>query len=193
MKKLLLALALFATPAFAQEFEVGARHLIVSTSSDDAIEIGESRGFAATAELFVSPRFSTELSAGFINPQATLADGTDLGTLGVNTTALTARWNLAPHALISLFAGAGVAYVRVGNLDDQTDERIEVDFDSEVTYVAEAGARLRLRRARRLALVGTISYMPLKPELNVRRSNVALPKELTLDPMTIGIGATWRF
>jgi outer membrane protein W len=37
------------------------------------------------------------------------------------------------------------------------------------------------------------SSATLKAEPNVRRSNVALPNQLAIDPMTFGLGATWRF
>lgn len=187
--RIVFLLFVIATTASAQQFEIGVRHLIVETGSADNVNIDSARGFAATAEIFVTPHFSSELSASFANPAANLATpDVDLGTLGLQTTALTARWNAG-----AFFVGAGGAVVSIGNLDDQTGDAIEVDFDREITFVAEAGARLRLRRVPHLAAIVVVSYMPLTAELNVRRANVTLPAELSLDPLVIGVGASWRF
>jgi outer membrane protein W len=195
MKRLAVLVAfLVAVPLAAREFEAGVRHVIVTTGDTGELDVKLSRGFAATAELyFLSHRFSTELSATFVNPEAIFANEVDLGTLGLQTTALTGRWNLRPESHLTFFVGAGPALVTIGNLDDQFDDKVEIDFDSELTVVGEAGLRYRLPAAPRVALVVTVAYMPLEPEPNVRRSNIALPQRLGIDPMTFGIGATWRF
>jgi outer membrane protein W len=152
-----------------------------------------------TGELFLTRRFSTELSATFVNPEAILfpshppPNDVDLGTLGLQTTALTARWNFRTEARLSAFAGAGAALVTIGNLDDQFGDAVDADFDSEPTFLAEAGLRFRPRRAPRLSLNATLSYMPLTATPIVHKTNVALPRELSLDPITFGVGATWRF
>ena len=187
MKRLAVLIAFVASAAAAQDFELGMRHLVVNTGSTGELDIASSRGFAATAELFVTPRFSTELSASFTNPEA-MAGDVDLGTLGLQTTALTARYHLGP-----VFVGAGGALVTIGNLDDQSGEEIDVQFDRELAPVVEAGLRLHLRRIPRLAGILTVIYMPLTAEPDVRRTNVALPEEVALDPLTVGFGASWRF
>ena len=178
MKSFLLV-AFLATSAFAQDFEVGMRHLIVTTGDTGDLELPMSRGFAATAEVFFTPRVSTELSVSFVNPEATYRD-VDLGTLGLQTTALTARWNYG-----FVFVGAGGALVTIGNLDDQLGDEIEVEFDREIAPVVEGGLRVRIGRISGLLLV---SYMPLTAE-----PNVPFPDELSIDPLTVGIGASWRF
>jgi outer membrane protein W len=191
MRRLVLLAAFFAcTTAAAQEIEAGLRHLIVNTGSTGDLEVPASRGFAGTLEVFITPRFSAELSQSFVNPTAMYRD-LDLGTLGLESTALTARWNFAPAARLSAFAGAGAAFVKIGNLDDQFGDEIDVEFDSELAPIAEAG--LRLRVVPRLAAVLLVSYMPLAVTPNVRRTNVPLPGELGLDPVTVGVGASWRF
>jgi outer membrane protein W len=193
MKRLaVLAALLIALPLAAREFEAGVRHVIVTTGDTGDLDVKLSRGFAATGEVyFLRHRFSTELSATFVNPEAIFADEVDLGTLGLQTTALTARWNMRPESHLTFFVGAGPALVTIGNLDDQFDDEVEIDFDSELTVVGEAG--LRYRVIPRLALVLTVAYTPVKATPNVRRSNITLPRQLAIDPMTFGIGATWRF
>src|SRR6185436_5354573 len=69
---LLLSLAI---PLHAADLELGIRHLSMTAMGDSAfdggkLEIVTSRGFGATAEVFWTPRVSTQLAATFLNPAA---------------------------------------------------------------------------------------------------------------------------
>ena len=198
--RLVAALLFLATTAAAQTFEVGLQHVaVVTTGETGDLDVPLSRGFAVSGELFFTPRFSTALTATFVNPEAILfpsnppPNDVDLGTLGLQTTALTARWNYRADARLSIFAGTGIALVTIGNLDDQFGDDVEADFDAELTFLAEGGVRFRPRRVPRLALNVTASYTPLSAEPKVRKTNVPLPAELELNPVTFGVGASWRF
>lgn len=195
-----LFIAFLALPAAAQTFEVGLQHVAVITTGETGdLDVPLGRGFAVSGELFFTPRFSTALAATFVNPEAILfpsnppPNDVDLGTIGLQTTALTARWHCRSEARFSVFAGAGIARVTIGNLDDQFGDDVEADFDAELTFLAEGGVRFRPRLVPRLALNVTASYTPLSAEPNVRKTNVPLPAELELNPLTIGVGASWRF
>lgn len=189
-----LVFAFIAVSAHAQ-FEAGIDHVVVLTGESGELDVPLARGFAARGEWFFSPRVSAQLSATFINPEAILfpASGgdVDLGTLGLNTYAIGARWHFRPEQRFAFFAGAGTALVQIGNLDDQFDDEVEADFDNETALFVEGGVRYRFRP--RIFVTLTAAYMPLTATPNVRKTNVALPDEIDLDPITIGVGAAWRF
>lgn len=179
MKRVILLL-LFACPAFGADFEAGIRHVIVLTSDDVT---STSRGFAATGEVFWGERLSTQFFASFVNPEAIFGD-VDLGTLGLDVYSAMLRYHLG-----RFYAGGGVAFVAIGDLDDQFGDAAEATFGSEVTFVAEAGARFRLF-PRVFVDVGA-SYMPLTAEAESSRGDV--PLELAIDPVTVSAGLSYRF
>ena len=197
----LFLLAFLAMPLAAADLELGIRHVLAQPLGDSGdLDIGMSRGFGASAEVFWSGRFSTMAAASFVNPEAVLRpstpppDAVDLGTLGLDVYSLTARWHIAPSRRLSGFAGAGGALVQIGNLDDQFGDAFEADFDSEPTFLVEGGLRYRVRPSVYLEL-GAM-YLPLDAKPHVRRATdpaVALPSKLGLDHAIVSIGAAWRF
>lgn len=201
----LLLLPLLAVPLHAAEVEAGGHHVIVAPLGDGGFDGGEidvklSRGFAASAEVFWSERFSTNLAATFINPETILfpssppPNDVDLGTLGLDTYSLTARYHFAPASRFSYYAGGGAAYVLIGNLEDRFGDDLEIEFDPETALVAEAGVRFRFRP--RLFVTLNVAYMPLEAEAEVvldDNTGLALPSTLALDPLTVSVGAAWRF
>jgi len=194
MRKL-LAVLLFALPAFAADYEVGIRHVVVFSKGDSgALDVPMSRGFAATADVFWSERFSTQLAATFVNPEAILypanAEPVDLGTIGLDVYSLSARYHFAPRARLGAYAGGGVAYVTIGNLDDQFGDAYVAELGSEATFLVEGGVRYRLL-PQLFAELGA-SYMPLSAKPEVTRG-ANLPAEVTLDPFTVSAGVSWRF
>jgi outer membrane protein W len=204
MKSVGLLLLLLATPLHAADLELGIRHLSMSPQGDGAfnggeLEIVSSRGFAATAEMFWTPRISTQLAATFVNPAAFIfptnppPTDLDLGTFGIDTYSLTARYHLAPEARFSAFAGAGGAIVILGDLEDRFGEDIELRFDRETAWLVEGGVRYRVFP--RVILDAAVSYMPLETTPNHVRNDtsVVLPASVKVDPFTISVGAAWRF
>ena len=190
MRRVVLVL-LFALPLFGADFEIGARHVGTTIGGDTGIlDVATSRGFGASAELFWTESLSTQASITLINPAASAGD-TDLGTLGMTTYAATARWHIAPHRRLSGYAGGGVALVQLGNLDDQFADDVDVVFDDETAFIAEAGLRWRARP--RLFFEAGATYVPLDATPHVRKSTFALPDQLTLDPWSLVISASWRF
>jgi outer membrane protein W len=198
--KRLAVLFLLAFPLRAADVEVGIHHVATMMTGDGAydgaeLEVELSRGFAVSAEVFFSERVSTQLSGTFINPVAVINPGdVDLNTISLDIYAVTGRWHFAPEARLSGFAGGGVAFVSLGNLEERFDDRIELEFDPETTFLVEAGLRYRFRP--RIIFTGSLTYMPLEAESIVirdERPDVPLPERVTLNPLTVSVGAAWRF
>ncbi|HEX8173113.1 MAG TPA: OmpW family outer membrane protein [Thermoanaerobaculia bacterium] len=186
-------LLLAATNVAGADFELGIRHVNTGFLGDSGdLDVVMSRGFGATAEAFWTRRLSTELAVTLINPAAE-QNGVDLGTLGLQTWSLTARYHLRPDATLSPYAGGGAALAILGNLDDQFGEAVQFDFDRELVPLAELGLRYRVRPS--IALDATISYMPLEatPHGTSSDPRVALGSSVSLDPVTVSISAAWRF
>ena len=180
--------------------EAGAQHVIAMFGDNGELQIETSRGFSAHAELFWTEAFSTRASATFLNPAVILypdnpppAD-VDLGTLGLDLYAVTARWHIAPRSRFSLYAGAGGALVTIGNLDDQFGEDVEVDFDPELAPVVDAGVRYRFRP--RVFLEAGVTYLALEAEGDVKRARdprYQVPQAVAVDPLIVNVGSAWRF
>lgn len=187
-----VALALLAFPLHAADYEAGIRHLGQLPMADGEIEVVSSRGFAVMGDVFWRENLSTQFVATFLNPAAHL-DGLDLGTLGMEIFSASARWHIAPHRRFAPFAGGGVALATFGNLEDRFDDDIEIEFENETAFFAEAGVRYRFYD--NLYLDAAVSYMPLElTAKHVRNTNgVTLPATVALDPLTVSVGASWRF
>jgi outer membrane protein len=187
----LAAVMMAASAVAAAEIEVGARYFYLRPADTGALDLQSAMGFGVTAEAFWTPRISTQLSASFSQPQAILGGNVDLGTLGINPVALTARFHMRPGARLSPFVGAGPALVMLGNLDDYFGDEVEADFEDEQTFLAEAG--IRFRSGPHVAIELTVSRLWLTARPAIRKTNVALPSPLKIHPITAGGGISWRF
>jgi outer membrane protein W len=200
MTRFWLLTLLLALPVQAADLELGLRHLSMSPMGNEtfdggAVDVVSSRGFAATAEVFWTPRISTQFAGTFVNPAAFLYTDVevDLGTFGIDTYSLSARYHLAPHARFSPFAGAGAGLVVFGDLEDRFGDDLEMTFDRQLAYLVEGGLRYRLFS--RVLLDVAVSYMPLQATPNRVRNDghLLLPERVKLDPLAISAGASWRF
>jgi outer membrane protein len=199
----IVALAL-VMPLHAADVEIGIRHLSMSPQGDGAFDGGEleivsSRGFGANVEVFWTPRISTQLAGTFVNPAAIdfptnpPPNDLDLGTFGIDTYSLTARYHFAPDARFSPFVGAGGAVVLFGDLEDRFGDAIEMTYDREMAVLVEGGVRCRVFS--RVFLDAAVSYMPVEATPNHARNDtsVALPSTVKVDALTLSVGAAWRF
>jgi outer membrane protein len=188
-----------AAAASAAEIEAGVHHVGTMMNGESTFDGGEldvrtSRGFTASAEVFWSERVSTQLAGTFINPVAILnPDDIDLNTVSLDIYSVRARYHFTPRARFSPYAGAGVAFVSFGNLEERFADDILMELDGEMAFLAEAGLRYRFRP--RLFFDVSVSYMPLEGETEIVRNNrsVALPSRVSFDPVTVSAGAAWRF
>lgn len=195
----LLLILVLAVPVYAADLELGIRHLSMRPMGDGAFDGGEldivsSRGFAATAEVFWTPRVSTQLAGTFVNPAAFIHSANlDLGTFGMDTYSFTARYHFRSDARWSAFVGAGPAVVLFGDLEDRFGDDIEMTFDRETALLAEGGVRYRLFP--NVFVDVALSYMPVEATRNHVRNDttIALPDVVKVDPLTISAGAAWRF
>lgn len=203
-RALVILLFAVALRVRAAEFEAGIAHFHMTamgerTFAGGELEVISSRGFAATAEVFWTPRISTQFAASFVNPAVILRpaspppDDVDLGTLGIDTYSLSARWHFAPEKRFSAYAGAGVALVTFGNLEDRFGDDVELRFDNETAFLGEAGVRYRFRPSVFFTFGAT--YMPAEAAAGFVRNDagLALPDKVQLDPLIVRVGAAWRF
>jgi outer membrane protein W len=197
-----IILLLAAMPLAGADVEIGVRHLSMWPAGEGArdagsIDVVSSRGFGVGAEVFWTPAFSTQLAGTFFNPAAFLEspEGTvDLNTLGIDTWSLSARYDLAPEARWSGFAGAGVALVSFGNLEERFGDTLEIELENHATWLAEGGIRYRYRP--RLTLDVAVAWMPVEGKARSIRNDgphPAPPSSVRLDPVTLSVGAAWRF
>jgi outer membrane protein W len=186
---ILLALAA-AGPMAAADFELGMRYVILASSENESLTVAESRGFAAVGEAFFTPRVSVQLAAMLANPEAMLGS-VDVGTVGIRAYSAVARFHLPLSRRLSAYAGGGAASVQLGDLDDQLGDAIEVQFDRQTAFLAEAGVRYRLLS--NVYLDAGVRYMPVEADARIERSNVAVPARVELDPVTINVSGSWRF
>lgn len=199
MRAAFVLILLAAIPLHAADLELGIRHVGHWPMGDGAfdggdVEIVSSRGFAATAEVFWTPRISTQLAGTFVNPAAFLhPTEVDLGTFGMDAYSLSARYHFAPDAKWSPFAGAGAAMVIFGDLEDRFGDDLEMTFDRETTFIIEGG--LRYHMFEHVIVDAAVSYMPAETTRNHVRNetSLALPTTVAVDPLTVSVGAAWRF
>lgn len=196
----LIASLLAAGVAVAAEIEAGMQHVLMMPAGNGELEIEASRGFSAHAELFWRDALSARATMTFLNPAAILfpekppPDDVDLGTLGLDIYSVSARFHLGPQRRLSAFAGAGGAFVAIGNLDDQFGNDVEVDFDPEVTLLAESGLRYRFRQ--RIILEAGLLYLPLEGVSKIGRAadpRYTVPETVKVNPLIVSVGAAWRF
>ena len=195
MRKTAFLFLLLALPVHAADFEAGIRHVGMWPTASSDVNVVASRGFAATGEVFWNERVSTQLNATFLNPAAFVGpnDVVDLGTLGIDAYSVSARWHFLPQRRWSAFAGAGVSLVMLGNLEDRFGDDLEITFGNETTYLAEAGVRYRFLE--NVYLDAAVTYMPLEAEATFEKNNnqIVFPSTLNLNPLTVSVGASWRF
>lgn len=193
MRRVSAFLLLFlAVPLFAAGIEAGGHHVAVMTGDTGELDIATSRGFGAHVEVFWTDRVSTRAAGVFVNPAAILypenqpPTDIDLGTLGLDIYSLTARFHIAPGSRFSGFAGAGPAFVSVGNLDDQFGDEIAIELDYQSTFLGEAGVRFRVLP--HVYFEAAAAYVPLELE-----GEAPVPAQLAVDPLIVSVGAAWRF
>jgi outer membrane protein W len=80
-----------------------------------------------------------------------------------------------------------------GDLEDRFGDDIEMTFDCETALLIEGGLRYHI--IPRVILDVAVSYMPLEAKPNHVRNdtNVLLPTSVKIDPLTLSVGAAWRF
>ena len=193
--------AFLAPFASAAEVAVGVRTLAAKAIAggsygDGSVDIGTSGGFAATGEVFISDRLSTHLAASFLNPAAFLrpddAEAIDLNTLGIDTYSATIRYQ-HPGRRFTPFAGAGAGYTIFGNLEERFGDRIEMTFENSVSWIVEGGIRYHVMDG--LWIDAAVAWMPLEAERATAKNDTSLqlPERVAIDPVTISVGASWRW
>lgn len=164
---------------------------------DVNLEFESSVGFGISANWFWWDRFSIELAAMALEPEAEVTVGgfdqeLDFGRLDMMPITLTFQAHLNPDARFDPYIGLGAAYVMVDGLASDDLRELgteEVEVDDEFTFLVNAGVGISI--SPNFGITIDARYIPLEP---VARA-VDDPEELDLElnPLIISAGLRWRF
>ena len=199
IKRIALALSLlFLLPltAYAQNNELG---IFISTSQFDDSEINEAgdifdlefdedMGYGVSYNRFWFGGFSTELAYQKLGADLTVSFediAEDAGDLDLDILSATGQLHFARGSIISPYIGGGVAYIsgQAGSID--TDELEDVDLESEIEFLANAGINLGIGRSLVVFLDGKYILYEARGEDD--------DEGLEINPLVLAGGIKFRF
>ncbi|HUF17701.1 MAG TPA: OmpW family outer membrane protein [Thermoanaerobaculia bacterium] len=199
------SMALAALPLCAQSVDFGLWAVSpelqgdnrIDDASDLEINFDEEIGWAVTADIFWTPRLSTEVGIysfsadGSLDIGGILDDSINLGALDIVPITLTLRAHFGGERF-DFYVGAGGAYATFDDLESDELRLGGVEFieiDDEFTWLANAGLSIRLTQSLRLGI--DAKWIPLEV---TAIDNLGLDEvELELDPLLISGGVIFRF
>lgn len=200
IKRSLILLSLFLLPltATAQMNDLG---VFISTSQfedseiDDAgdifdVDFDEDMGYGILYNRFWTNNFSTEVAYQKLGADLTVSledVAADAGDLDLDVLSATAQWHFAKGSLISPYIGAGAAYIsgQAGSITG--DELEDVDLESDVDFLANAGINVGLGRSFAVFLDGKyIMY-------EARGEDDTDDDALDINPLVLSGGIKFRF
>ena len=192
---LLLLLPLTAT---AQMNDLG---VFISTSQfDDSeiedagdifdVEFDEDMGYGVLYNRFWTNGFSTELAYQKLGADLTLSFediAADAGDIDLDILTATAQFHFARGSIISPYVGGGAAYIsgQAGSIDG--DELEEIDLESELDFLANAGINVGLGRSLVLFLDGKYVMYEARGEGDAEGDG------LEINPLILSGGIKFRF
>lgn len=209
---ILVAAALSAsTPLVAQSgLEVGAHYVRLDPSGsnrfDDAdaeLELDNGSGYGVSLGLRLSGRWSVQAAIASTKSEASIrsdvppAGSFPLGELKLVPVTATVRLHLLGDARLDPYIGAGASWTSIDSLEGDRLSDLdleEIEFDDEVSYVAEAGLRVRI--SERFLLEAGAKYIPVTSDSVARFIGDAGPGsavEVELNPIVITGGLIFRF
>ena|SRR5687767_9778846 len=199
-----LVLCLFSSPLVAQSTSATlwlSQQLNEESSGIDdddpslIAEIGSGSGYGLSVSRLFTPRLSGELSIfrisaeGEVRSPAILAD---LGDIELTPIAAMLRFHFLPGQRFDVYAGAGIAYVSIDDLDSD-DLRggglAPIRVSSETTAVLGAGATFDF--SDRWGIAADLRYIPL--EISGRPAGDTESVTADLDPLIVSAGIRVRF
>lgn len=201
---LILVLIVLSLPLAAQSNEVAVWitapqvETLRRTDPDVSIErsFEQDAGYAVSVARYWTPHLATELAMNRIQPDANDVmvfrgqTSTFQGPhLDLTAWSATAQWHFAPDATITPYAGAGVAHVS-GDMHyaRETPSDTRTEFDSEFTWLANAGLSVRLTR--RFAASVDAKYIAYAPDAD---PHDAIFYRAELNPLILAAGVRVRF
>ncbi len=201
---LLLSIAMIALP-LAAEVDLGLWAVQTSFEGENTLDdIGEvvvnfdeNVGYGLTADIYWTPRISTEIGVYGIDADASLVLGgiideiVDLGSLDVMPITLTLRAHFGGDRFDG-YIGAGAVYAMIDDLES-ADLRLGgtefIEIDDEFTWLANAGFSIRIAGGFRLGV--DAKWIPLEVDTIDDQGFDEIPFEL--DPLMISAGLILRF
>ncbi|HEU4521368.1 MAG TPA: OmpW family outer membrane protein [Thermoanaerobaculia bacterium] len=203
-----VAVAALAVPVSAQQNEVGIFVSLAQFDSETFVdpEFGDTftldfegqLGWGASYNRYFGEQFSIDFAVQQINSDAEVnfedLDVTfDFGSVDVTAYSAIAQWHFGgTSATIAPYLGAGVALVSgQAELDDDLidpdDPETEFDFESETTWVANAGIDFRLGTG--FAIFADAKYIPY----DALEENSPDDEAVSLNPLVFAAGVKFRF
>lgn len=182
-----LALGTYTTPRGTNRFD------------DARLKVDSKAGFGAGANIFWTPRLSTEITASITRPSANARIGagaqSDFGTLRMLPVTGTAQFHFAPMSRIDPYIGAGAAYVMFDDLRSTTLASIGVDriaLRDKTAFVANAGVSFGLTD--RAGLVLDAKYLPLETSATALSGGTDIDRlDIRVNPLVFSTGLRLRF
>lgn len=210
-----LSLALVCAPVSAQNLEVIGWYGWMDLTGDAQLEntdIGDlddididfdsETGFGAGVNLFIGNRLSLQASIYRFEPEAAATAGDvlanfALGQLEVIPVSLIAQFHLAPGSRIDPYAGIGVGYVLLDDIESVDDlelidiDRVELEDDYGLVY--NAGVNIGLG-SMFLALNLDAKYIPVDSGATaVFLAGPGQETEIEVNPLILSAGLSLRF
>jgi opacity protein-like surface antigen len=195
---LLFALLLLPLSAYAQSNELG---VFISTSqfSNDEIsdgidtldvEFDEDMGYGVLYNRYWGPSFSTEFAYQKLGADLTVSFediAADAGDLDLDVLTATGQFHFARNAIVSPYIGGGVAYIsgQAGSIDPSELE--DVDLESDIDWLVNAGLNINLGRSFGLFVDGKYIFYEARGEGDSDDDAVEI------NPLVIAGGVKFRF
>jgi outer membrane protein W len=154
------------------------------------VEFDEDMGYGVLYNRFWTNNFSTEFAYQKLGADLTvsLADiAADAGDLDLDVLSATAQWHFAKGSMISPYIGAGAAYIsgQAGSITG--DELDDVDLESDVDFLANAGINVGLGRSFVVFLDGKYIMYEARGEDDTDDT------ALDINPLVLSGGIKFRF
>ncbi|HEY0141148.1 MAG TPA: porin family protein [Thermoanaerobaculia bacterium] len=201
---LVLGLAVLSLPVAAQSNEMAVWitapqvETLRRTDPNASIErsFEDDPGWGLSVSRYWTRNLATELAFHRIQPGSNdvmVVNGRTITTQGphldLTAWSATAQWHFGVAGRIDPYLGAGAAHVS-GDMHyvHETTEDVRSEFDSEFTWVANAGFTLRLTP--RIAASLDAKYIPYAPDADPHDSIFYRPE---LNPLILAAGLRLRF
>ena len=200
----ILAVLLFTAPTFAQSTDVSAWLTSqrngeggrVSDTDPEDVRFDDGVGFGVSVARRFGARLSGELAVFRTSSGAEIRNGgvvlADLGDVELTPITAMARFHFTGAGRMDVYAGAGVAHVRVADLssDDLDAAGLgTVAMENETSGVIGAGLGLSFTPT--FALAVDVRYMPL--ELSGRVAGEVDEINVNMNPLLISAGVRLRY
>jgi len=163
------------------------------------VGLDDATGFEIGADLFWSPRISTELSVSSVRHEldaSAFGETVDLGSTRVMPVTAVFELHSGPRGKLDFHIGAGASYVTFEKLEDNAQLTLlgvrSIEFHNKVAPVADAGASWRI--GSRWAINADAKWTDIKTDTSATYlDGTSEGATLNLRQVTLGAGLSMRF